>query len=106
MKKILLSILDRYYNSEDLDALIRGYIQKERVGVVGNIDIVIYTNDHNPPHFHVKTKDGTIDAKFKIEDGSFISGSIGSNDLKKINAFYNSPKTQVAMKLIWDKRYK
>ncbi len=105
-EKILLPILDEYYNTEDLSDLIRGFIKKERVGFVGNIEIWIYSIDHEPPHFHVKTKDNSIDAKFLIKDGTFLSGDIKPKDIKKIDAFFNDMKTQIVMKKIWDKRYK
>ncbi len=62
---------------------------KELVGQVRNIRIEMYPNDHNPPHFHVKTKCGTIDAKFKLVDCSLLSGDVNRKDFKRIKAFHN-----------------
>ena len=61
---------------------------KEFVGQVRNIRIEMYPNDHNPPHFHVKTKCGSINAKFKLDDCSLLSGEVNSKDRKRIKAFY------------------
>lgn len=77
---------------------------KERVETIEDLQIIIYSNDHNPPHFHVKTKNGNIDTKFKIEDCELISGDISAKDLKKIRAFYLSPKGKIVLAAIWNKR--
>lgn len=77
---------------------------KERVATIEDLQVIIYSNDHNPPHFHVKTKNLQIDAKFKIEDCELISGEISSKGLKKIKAFYLSPKGKMVLELIWNKR--
>lgn len=77
---------------------------KERIKTIDDLQVIIYSNDHNPPHFHVKTKDLKIDAKFKIEDCELISGEISSKDLKKIKAFYLSPKGKIVLEAIWKKK--
>ena len=45
----------------------KGIKKKEQIATIRNMKIVIYS-DHNPPHFHVKSKDNKINAKFKIEN--------------------------------------
>ena len=77
---------------------------KERVATIDDLQVIIYSNDHNPSHFHVKTKSLNIDAKFKIENCELISGEISSKDLKKIRAFYLSPKGKIVMDSIWNKK--
>ena len=77
---------------------------KERVKTIDDLQIIIYSNDHNPPHFHVKTKNLKIDAKFRIEDCELISGEISSKDLRKIKAFYLSPKGKIVLEMIWNKK--
>lgn len=77
---------------------------KQRVERIKDLNIIIYSNDHNPPHFHVKTNDCKINAKFLIENGEYLSGEINSKNLKRIKAFYDSPKTKLIMKKIWKKR--
>jgi hypothetical protein len=66
---ILLPIIE-YYINVDIESIEKGLI-KERVITIRNMEIIIYPNDHNPPHFHVKSKDNEIDAKFLIIDGTF-----------------------------------
>ena len=29
---------------------------KERITTINDLQVIIFSNDHNPPHFHVKTK--------------------------------------------------
>tara|TARA_R110000868_G_scaffold411336_1_gene703198 strand:+ start:527 stop:859 length:333 start_codon:yes stop_codon:yes gene_type:complete len=100
---ILTPILERYF-SEDLNVLMQGIETRERIDTVGNMQIIIYSNDHNPPHFHVKSRDRTVDAKFKIENGEYISGTIDSKGIKRVNAFYNDIKVKSRMETIWNKR--
>jgi hypothetical protein len=47
---------------------------KKVVGKVRNMIFEIYTNDHNPPHFHV-TADGS-QAKYRIENPVRLGGSL------------------------------
>lgn len=68
------------------------------------MQIVIYSNDHNPPHFHVKSKDLTIDAKFKIENCEYMSGTISNKEIKIIEKFYNDIKVKMLMNQIWSKK--
>lgn len=77
---------------------------KERLTTINDLQIIIYSNDHDPPHFHVKTNQLRIDAKFKIEDCSLISGDISRKDLSKVKAFYLSPKGKIIMEKIWNKK--
>lgn len=76
---------------------------KERVATLDDLQVIIYSNDHTPPHFHVKTKNLSIDAKFKIEDCELISGEISSKNLKKIKAFHMSMKGKMALDIVWKK---
>ncbi|MEI6852849.1 MAG: DUF4160 domain-containing protein [Bacteroidota bacterium] len=64
----------------------------------------MYSNDHTPPHFHVKSKDLKIDAKFSIEKCELICGDISAKNLKKIKAFYQSPKGKLILEKIWRKK--
>lgn len=70
--KILEPILNSYFKGADFVNA-----EKERITTIRNMKIIIYSNDHNPPHFHVKSKDGSIDAKFKIENCFYMS--VGHN---------------------------
>lgn len=79
---------------------------KQRVANIGQYEIYIYSRDHNPPHFHVVAKDGSLNAKFRIEDGSLMTqyGDLRSGILKRINVWYSDIKTQEVLKKIWIKR--
>jgi Domain of unknown function (DUF4160) len=103
-EKILTPILEHYFNVASIENLAKGIKTKERIATIRNMQILIYSNDHNPPHFHVKSKDKKIDAKFMIENGVFLSGEIESKDLKRIKAFFNDMKTKIVMEMIWKKR--
>ncbi len=48
---------------------------------IGNIKICMYSDDHNPPHFHVLTPDerGSV----RINDLELVAGSLSSEVLKK-----------------------
>ncbi|MEZ2334776.1 DUF4160 domain-containing protein [Mucilaginibacter sp. RCC_168] len=108
MEKVLKDLL-AYYLGLDDDAL-KTHLKfataatKERIKTIDDLQVIIYSNDHDPPHFHVKTKNGNIDAKFKIEDCELIGGEISAKDLKKIRAFYLSPKGKIVLSTIWNKR--
>ena len=98
---ILGRILNQYFNWDGLGPL---YETRESIGRVENMRIFIYSNDHNPPHFHVQSNDRNVDAKFKIENGEYISGRIEQREIKKVLAFYNDMKVQMLMNKIWDKK--
>lgn len=102
-EKILTPILE-YYMSAPYDDVLKNIIGKERIGTVNNMQIIIYSNDHNPPHFHVMSKDKSIDAKFTISDCTYLSGQIGTKDIKRVLAFHADMKTQAVMKMIWNKK--
>ena len=105
-ENILENLLSNYLGLSD-DSLNKhikssGYATKERVATIKDLKIIIYSNDHNPPHFHVKSKDLKINAKFSIQDCSLISGEVNSKNLKRITAFYSDPK--MILEKIWSKR--
>jgi len=108
MEKILKDLLLYYLGLDEsqLEKHIKetNHATKERVESINDLNIIIYSNDHNPPHFHVKSKDLRINAKFTIKDCELLSGDISSKYLKRIKAFYESPKGKIILQTIWDKR--
>jgi len=106
--KIFSDLLNRYwqYSDEVIEVMLEidGYEIKQLVEKLDDLIVVIYTNDHNPPHFHVVNKGKTINAKFKIENGEQLTGELTSKQLKRIKAFYQSPKVKPLMEKIWNKR--
>jgi len=106
-EKILTPILENYFDVVSTESLVKRIKTKERIGTVRNMQIIIFSNDHTPPHFHVKSKDKKIDVKFKIENCEFISGKIDGKNLKRLKGFYNDMKTQIVkdkMMEIWNKK--
>ena len=102
--EILLNSLS-YYLSAPLEYVLNGIRIKERILTSGNLQLIIYSNDHNPPHFHVKTKDGTIDARFAIADCAPLKGNIiNSTDEKRIRLFHADIKVKLMMESAWNKR--
>jgi len=108
MEKILKDLLAYYLGLDDfsLERHLKSTSlgSKERVETINNLEVIIYSNDHNPPHFHIKSKDLKIDAKFTIDKCELLSGEIDSKNLKRINAFYQSPKGKLVLESIWNKR--
>lgn len=108
MEKIVIDLLSYYLGLDDVS--LEKHLKevntatKERVTTLDDLQVIIHSDDHEPLHFHVKTKDLNIDAKFKIEDCELLSGSISAKDLKKIKAFYLSPKGKIVLTTIWNKR--
>ncbi|WP_062114090.1 DUF4160 domain-containing protein [Aureimonas sp. AU40] len=50
------------------------------ITTIGNIKIVVFADDHNPPHFHILTPNGN--ALVSIATLSVIRGSIDRKDLR------------------------
>lgn len=106
LQKAITHAIRTYLSFDDttIEALLKNpsSLDKKRIQTIQHLEVIIYPNDHNPPHFHVKSKDLKIDAKFFIETGELYKGEISSKDLKKIKAFYQSPKRKILME-VWNK---
>jgi hypothetical protein len=108
LEKALANEIDYFISMSDAD--FESYVAnsriKQRVKSIGKYEVHIYSRDHNPPHFHVISKDGSLDAKFRIDDGSLLSqyGDLRSGILKRINLWFNDIKTQAILNTIWNKR--
>jgi hypothetical protein len=102
-ERVLTDVLDYWFNVPE--EIVEKRLQiRERVETIRHMQIFIYSLDHDPPHFHVKSKDGKVDARFLLENGNYWDGKIGTKDQKRIEAFFADLKTQIMMKRIWDKR--
>ena len=111
IENILKFLLTEYLTMSD--GLIAKHLQyddycetKKKVGIIKDLELHIHSNDHNPPHFHVKTNDLKINAKFTIENCDLISGEINAKYLKRVKAMFNSPKGKIVFQKIWDNRLK
>lgn len=103
MEDPLEHILERYINQTVVHPEFGVYFIKELVIRIRKMKIEINPNDHNPPHFHVKSHDKSIDAVFRLDNCSFIQGRIGGDDLRRIEEFYKDPRAQELMKVMWNK---
>ena len=63
---------------------------KHIVDKVNGLKIEVYSNEHPPPHFHVKTPN--INASFVIENCELLNGEIGRKDLKIIQYWHQKSK--------------
>ena len=63
---------------------------KQLVARVDGLKIEIYSNEHPPPHFHVKSPN--ISAIFSIESCERLEGKINSQDYKKVKYWHQAAK--------------
>jgi hypothetical protein len=63
---------------------------KQLVAKVNGLRIEIYSNEHPPPHFHVKSPN--VNASFDIESCSLLEGSVDGRDKKKIQFWHRHAK--------------
>lgn len=103
IKDSLQTQLEKYINKTMYHPEWGVYFIKELVSQIRNMKIEIYSNDHNPPHFHVKSKDNSINTTFRLDNCEFIQGSINIKDQKRIEAFFEDEQTKVIMKEMWNK---
>lgn len=69
------------------------YLIKRRIVSVGGLEIHVYPQDHEPPHFHVVSKQRKIDARFHIETLELISmkrGEIRQKETRQIQDFFQT----------------
>ncbi|WP_405606541.1 DUF4160 domain-containing protein [Polaribacter sp. Asnod1-A03] len=99
----LINILEKYINKTVYHEEFGVYFIKELVSRIRNMKIEIYSNDHNPPHFHVKSSDKSINATFRLDNCNLLKGEIDIKDRKRIEAFFNDPETKYLMKEMWNK---
>ena len=63
---------------------------RQLVARVNGLNIVIYPNEHPPPHFHVKSPN--VNASFTIENCEKLEGNVGTQELRKIRFWHKSAK--------------
>lgn len=106
-ERILHDLLKYYLGLDDVSLekhlMEPAFATKERVETIDDLQVRIYPNDHNPPHFHVISKNRDIDAKFTIDKCELISGNMSSKNLRKIRAFYQGMKGKIILETIWRK---
>jgi hypothetical protein len=73
-------------NGEQFLIEIRQLVQR-----VNGLKIEIYSNEHPPPHFHVKSAE--INASFDIESCTLLEGTIDGRDIKKVEFWHKHSKS-------------
>jgi hypothetical protein len=63
---------------------------KQLVDRVKGLKIEVYSNEHPPPHFHVKSPN--VNASFDIENCSLLEGDLDTRDKKKIQFWHKRAK--------------
>ena len=63
---------------------------RQLVARVNGLKIEVYSNEHPPPHFHVKAPN--VNASFDIESCSLLDGDVGNRDKKKIQFWHKHAK--------------
>lgn len=101
--KLLIGFLEKVINSGRFDPEMGLYFTKEQAGQVRNMKLEIFPDDHQPAHFHVKSRDNSIDAKFLLASGEFLSGTITSRDKKAIEEYYHITKVKQRLFEVWEK---
>jgi Domain of unknown function (DUF4160) len=66
---------------------------KQHVARVNGLKIEVFSNEHPPPHFHVKAPE--IDASFSIEDCSLLKGKISSPAAQKVKYWHLHSKPKL-----------
>jgi hypothetical protein len=62
------------YVWEELDGRRILLYTRERVGTINGLSISIYSAEHNPPHFHVRSPE--IDATFTLAECKLLRGEV------------------------------
>jgi hypothetical protein len=70
------------------------------IGRIGSLEVMIFRNDHDPPHFHVFGAE--FSAKFAIADCALLSskGRVRRRNIRAVEGW--GRKRQVALYLNWD----
>lgn len=69
------------------------------VGYAKNLRIEIYSNEHPPPHFHIKANG--VNAVYAINDCSLLKGEISSREDKIVKWWYSNSKKKLVN--FWNK---
>ena len=64
------------------------------IAVIDGVAILLWTNDHPPPHIHARGLG--LDAKVSIETGDVLTGTLPKAKLKRIRAWLDANRDEVA----------
>jgi hypothetical protein len=69
------------------------------VNRLGNPKIEVYSNEHAPPHFHVKAPE--VDACFRVSDGTLMYGKISNRQRELVEEFFKDNRKRIVA--FWNK---
>jgi Domain of unknown function (DUF4160) len=64
---------------------------KQRIATIRDLEINVYPKDHEPAHFHVRSRQRNMDARFRIETLEFINekrGKIKPKEIRQVQDFF------------------
>ncbi|MBP9195126.1 MAG: DUF4160 domain-containing protein [Saprospiraceae bacterium] len=91
--------LNTLFHAIEIDINGNIYAERQQVGKINNLKLYIYSNDHNPPHFHVKSPN--FDAYFDLKSCDLLKGTIDSKNHTKIRYLHKSLADD--MYSVWEK---
>lgn len=74
------------------------------VAKVGRLSIQIFPEDHAPAHFHV-ISGREVSAKFRLDNGAFISGTIDQRDLRKVRCWFERLGAREKLNEVWNRMH-
>ena len=69
------------------------YLIKRRIASVRDLELNIYPKDHDPPHFHVRSTQRNMDARFHIDTLELIDmkyGTITGKEVRQVQEFFKT----------------
>lgn len=96
-----LKLLEEPINRGSMPQFIAtGFVIKGVLDRVNQYRFKVYPNEHNPVHFHIESKDRSIQAKYSVEPFQCISG--GNERLNKfVRTWFNNPHNKKLVSDEW-----
>lgn len=91
--KELAFILENLIAYHSLDLNDKLYSIRALVNNVDGLKIEIFSNEHAPPHFHIRANG--LHAVFSIIDCSLVQGEIGSREQKMVQWWYKRSRKKL-----------
>lgn len=68
---------------------------KARVDTIDGLKLEVHPDEHPPPHFHVRSSSGDVDAAFRIDNCERMYGDISGPDHKKVRYWHKRSKEKL-----------
>jgi hypothetical protein len=76
------------------------YFTRARVERIGHLSFEVYSRDHEPPHFHVRSTEGS--ASFTLANCAPLKGALGRGDQRMVEWFFRNGG-QAKLQAYWDR---